>query len=100
MPSAQGISWGASRTATLEGAPEHLGGQPGVNGLGGSAHAVRMHWAARACQVARRADRNWPQGHLHISMAFAPTSALCKRGASRALWVSNPYSPEVSTACC
>ena len=91
---------GCNQTCMPEGSPEHPGGQPLVHGLRGSAQAVRMHRAARTCQVARCAHRNRPQGHLHISMAFAPTSALCKRGTSRALWVSNPYSPEVSTACC
>ena len=57
--------------------------------LRSSAHAVRMHWAARACQVARHAHSDWPQGHLHISMTLALASALCKGRISRALRSAN-----------
>lgn len=59
-----------------------------------SAHAVHMHRVARAYKVAHCAHCHWPQGHLRNSMALAPILALCKGGTSRALHITNLYSPD------
>ena len=65
-----------------------------MHGLHSSAHAIRMHRAARACQVARCAHIDWPQGHLHISMPLAPSSNPLQRRGKWCVVELKPYNRE------